>query len=210
MTAREFGILADAIKTYFPRDNVLPTEHALKLWYMELKDIPYEMAYTALRRHTSTSNFAPTIADIRMGVAEIKNGEGMNESEAWDIVMRAVKRSAWHSEEEFEKLPTAIKQVVRSPQRLLSWALDENFNQSVESSNFQRAFRIEQQKEFRNRSLSPDIQRLIQSLTENDSAKGIDKTNKPEIKSKELAEEEVSNGVPKRLQGIYQKLFSKE
>lgn len=210
MTAREFGILADAIKTYFPRDNVLPTEHALKLWYMELKDIPYEMAYTALRRHTSTSNFAPTIADIRMGVAEIKNGERMNESEAWDIVMRAVKRSAWHSEEEFEKLPTVIKQVVRSPQRLLSWALDENFNQSVESSNFQRAFRIEQQKEFRNRSLSPDIQRLIQSLTENDSTKGIDKTDKPEIKSKELAEEEVSDGVPERLQGIYQKLFSKE
>ena len=101
MTAREFGVLADAIKTYFPRDNVLPTEHALKLWYMELKDIPYEMAYTALRRYASTSSFAPTIADIRMGVAEIRGGEGMNESEAWDIVMRAVKRSAWHSEKQF-------------------------------------------------------------------------------------------------------------
>lgn len=210
MTAREFGVLADAIKTYFPRDNVLPTEHALKLWYMELKDIPYEMAYTALRRYASTSCFAPTIADIRMGVAEIRDGEVMNESEAWDIVMRAVKRSAWHSEEEFKKLPAVIKRVVRSPQRLLSWALDENFNQGVESSNFQRAFRIEQEKEFRNRSLSPDIQRIIQSLMEDDSAKEIGESDKPQIESKESREDAVSNGVPERLQGLYQKLFSKE
>ena len=42
MTFKEFGYIADAIKTYFPRDNVLPTEHAMSLWYDGLKDLPYQ------------------------------------------------------------------------------------------------------------------------------------------------------------------------
>ena len=37
MTIKEFSLIAAAIKTYFPRDNILPTENAMELWYEELR-----------------------------------------------------------------------------------------------------------------------------------------------------------------------------
>lgn len=84
MTAKEFGILADAIKTYFPRDNVLPTENAMRLWYSELKDLPYQVAQTALRKYVATNKFAPTIADIREQAAEL-NAQEQGEDELNEI-----------------------------------------------------------------------------------------------------------------------------
>ena len=117
MTAKEFGFLADAIKTYFPRDNVLPTETAMRLWYSELKDIPYQLAHTALRKYVSTNKFAPTIADIRGQVAELndQNEEELNETAAWSLVLKAIRRSTYYSEEEFAKLPATVKRAVASP-----------------------------------------------------------------------------------------------
>ena len=164
MTVREFGIFADAIKTYFPRDNVLPTEKAMQLWYSELKDIPYQLAHTALRKYVSTNKFAPTIADIREQAEQLNQNNqktDLNENEAWTLVLKAIQRSGYYSEEEFAKLPKIIQRTIGNSSRLREMALDEKFNHGVESSNFQNKFRIEQQKEREKQKLSPDVSRLI-------------------------------------------------
>ena len=169
MTAKEFGILADAIKTYFPRDNVLPTENAMQLWYLELKDIPYQSAYMALRKYVSTNKFAPTIADIREQVSEL-NGRGeseLNETAAWSLVLKAIRRSTYYSNEEFAKLPPVVQRAVSSPRQLREWALLEDVDGktlTVIQSNFQRAFRAEQQREKERSKLSPDILKLMKPI----------------------------------------------
>ena len=169
MNAKEFGFLADAIKTYFPRDNVLPTENAMRLWYEELKDIPYQLAHTALRKYVSTNKFAPTIADIREQVAELndKNKEELNETAAWSLVLKAIRRSTYYSEEEFAKLPTTVQRAVASPKQLREWATLEDVDGktlTVIQSNFQRTFRAEQQRERERNKLSPDVLRLMRPL----------------------------------------------
>ena len=169
MTAKEFGFLADAIKTYFPRDNVLPTEKAMKLWYSELKDIPYQLAHTALRKYVSTNKFAPTIADIREQVAELnnQNEEELNENAAWSIAWKAICNSGYHAEEEFEKLPPVIQRTVHSPAQLREWALLENIDGktiTVLQSDFQRAFRMEQQRDRERNKLSPDVLKLMKPM----------------------------------------------
>lgn len=169
MTVREFGIFADAIKTYFPRDNVLPTEKAMQLWYSELKDIPYQLAHTALRKYVSTNKFAPTIADIREQVAELndQNEEELNETAAWYLVLKAIRRSTYYSEEEFAKLPATVKRAVASPKQLREWATLEDVDGktlTVIQSNFQRTFRVEQQRERERSKLSPDVLRLMRPL----------------------------------------------
>lgn len=185
MTAKEFGILADAIKTYFPRDNVLPTENAMRLWYSELKDIPYQSAYMALRKYVSTNKFAPTIADIREQVAELnsQNEDGLNETAAWLIVLKAIRRSTYYPDEEFAKLPPVVQRAVSSPRQLREWATLEDVDGktlTVIQSNFQRTFRAEQQKERERNKLSPDVLKLMRTL------------NNPQIedKPKELSIEE--------------------
>lgn len=182
MTAKEFGLLADAIKTYFPRDNVLPTENALRLWYAELKDIPYQIAYAALRKYVSTNKFAPTIADIREQAAELYNQrEGdISENTAWQLVWKAICNSGYHAEEEFEKLPETVKRAVGSASQLRQWGLSEVNDNTISywKSDFQRIYRLEQQKELERRKLSPDVLKLIHTTI--DTPKQItDKSSEP-------------------------------
>lgn len=185
MNAKEFGFLADAIKTYFPRDNVLPTENAMRLWYEELKDIPYQLAHLALQKYVCTNKFAPTIADIREQVAELnnQNEEELNETAAWSLVLKAIRRSTYYSEEEFAKLPATVQRAVASPKQLWEWATLEDVDGktlTVIQSNFQRTFRMEQQRERERNKLSPDVLKLMRPL------------NNPQIedKPKELSVEE--------------------
>lgn len=164
MTFKEFGYIADAIKTYFPRDNVLPTEHAMSLWYDGLKDLPYQIVSIALKKYMQTNKFSPTIADIREQAEQLNQNNhktDLNENEAWTLVLKAIQRSGYYSEEEFAKLPKIIQRTIGSSSRLREMALDEKFNHGVESSNFQNKFRTEQQKEREKQKLSPDVSRLI-------------------------------------------------
>lgn len=198
MTAKEFGFLADAIKTYFPRDNVLPTEKAMQLWYSELKDIPYQLAHLALQKYVCTNKFAPTIADIREQVAELnnQNEEELNETAAWSIAWKAICNSGYHAEEEFAKLPPVIQRTVHSPAQLREWALLENIDGktiTVLQSDFQRAFRVEQQRERERSKLSPGVLKLMRTIN-NPKIEGGQK--ELSIKEQRMIEEQNSSQAP--------------
>lgn len=198
MTAKEFGFLADAIKTYFPRDNVLPTENAMRLWYEELKDIPYQLAHLALQKYVCTNKFAPTIADIREQVAELnnQNEEELNETAAWSIAWKAICNSGYHAEEEFAKLPPVIQRTVHSPAQLREWALLENIDGktiTVLQSDFQRAFRVEQQRERERSKLSPGVLKLMRTIN-NPKIEGGQK--ELSIKEQRMIEEQNSSQAP--------------
>lgn len=198
MTAKEFGFLADAIKTYFPRDNVLPTENAMRLWYSELKDIPYQLAHTALRKYVSTNKFAPTIADIREQVAELndQNEEDLNETAAWSLVLKAIRRSTYYSEEEFVKLPATVQRAVASPKQLREWATLEDVDGktlTVIQSNFQRTFRAERQRERERNKLSPDVLKLMRPLN---NPQIEDKPTELSIDEQRMIAEENARPVP--------------
>ena len=198
MTAKEFGFLADAIKTYFPRDNVLPTENAMRLWYEELKDIPYQLAHLALQKYVCTNKFAPTIADIREQVSELnnQNEEELNETAAWSIAWKAICNSGYHAEEEFAKLPPVIQRTVHSPAQLREWALLENIDGktiTVLQSDFQRAFRVEQQRERERSKLSPGVLKLMRPIN---NPKIEDGQKELSIKEQRMIEEQNSSQAP--------------
>lgn len=206
MTAKEFGLLADAIKTYFPRDNVLPTENALRLWYAELKDIPYQIAYAALRKYVSTNKFAPTIADIREQAAELYNQrEGdISENTAWQLVWKAICNSGYHAEEEFEKLPETVKRAVGSASQLRQWALAEVDDKTITvwQSNFQRIYRLERQKELERIKLSPDVLKLIQGQNT-----ALEQQNRTQVEQKR---DEECIPMPDNVKNKLKKIFQEE
>ena len=209
MTVREFGIFADAIKTYFPRDNVLPTEKSMQLWYSELKDIPYQLAHTALRKYVSTNKFAPTIADIREQVAELndQNEEDLNETAAWSLVLKAIRRSTYYSDEEFAKLPPVVQRAVSSPRQLREWATLEDVDGktlTVIQSNFQRTFRSEQQRERERNKLSPDVLRLMRPLN---NPQIEDKTKELSVSEQRMIAEENARPAPDNMYERVNKIF---
>ena len=174
MTIKQFALIAAAIKTYFPRDNILPTENAMELWYEELKDIPYSIANSALRMFVSTNKFPPTIADIRENAAKLNpemQSSELNEMAAWQLVLKAMRNSIYHSEEEFAKLPPLIQKAVVSPGQLREWAMAEDVDgtwMNVTQSNFMRTYRAEVSRQNEQRKLSPDLLKLVIRNAEQD------------------------------------------
>lgn len=162
MKVDEFAKLADAIKTYFPRDNMLPTDATMELWYDMLKDMDYQSAYIGLKNHVATSKFAPTIADIRNG-AVISQPQELNEMEAWSLVSKAIRNSGYNSADEFAKLPSLVQKAVGLPSQLRTWALDENYNEQVAMSGFQRAYKSELKRHEELQKMPQNVRNLIEN-----------------------------------------------
>lgn len=166
LTKEEFSRIAMGIKTYYPRENILPNDYAMELWYTALKDLDYQVIGKALQKHVAINKFPPTIADLRELSTELCTNvvENANESEAWELTYRALCNSTYNSESEFAKLPPMVQKAVGSPSQLRAWAIDENFNAGVESSNFKRVYRNVLEREKKNAQLQPNLRR--EALTE--------------------------------------------
>ena len=75
MDKTEFATFASALRTYYPKETILPNEQAMTLWYLQLSDIPYNMASVFLQKWVSVSKWSPSIADIRAGVTDLAGGD---------------------------------------------------------------------------------------------------------------------------------------
>ena len=89
-----------ALRTYYPRETLLPNKQAAELWYMELKDLPYDVAMMALREHVHTSKWSPSISELREKAAEIQNGKAADWGEGWQKTMEAIRRKGMYREQE--------------------------------------------------------------------------------------------------------------
>lgn len=162
MTVEEFGILADAIKTYFPRDNVLPNKQAIEMWFDMLKDLDYQSASYGLKKYVSLNKFPPAISDIRECAASIREPEELNEMEAWALVRNAISNGIYHSVEEFEKLPPLVQKAVGLPDQLRIWAMDEDYSEAVTSSNFIKTYRVICDRQEENKKIPANVRKLIE------------------------------------------------
>lgn len=155
-----------AYPNYRPQDKTV----AVNVWAEMLSDIPYEQVSIAVKAYiqTDTSGFAPSVGDIREKVRDIfSKKDDLNETAAWSLVMKAIRRSTYYSEEEFAKLPPVVRRAVASPKQLREWATLEDVDgkaMTVIQANFQRTFRMEQKREQERNKLSPDILKLMNPI----------------------------------------------
>lgn len=71
MDKKEFSLFAMALKTYYPKEQLLPNTQAMELWYKQLKGIPYLIAEMALQKWVATNKWSPTISDLFIMVEKI-------------------------------------------------------------------------------------------------------------------------------------------
>lgn len=106
MEREQFKVLVKAMKAVYAQPTFIPDQDAFNVWFALLGDLPYKQAELAVQKHMATEKFPPTIADIREKaeqITSVKETE-MSELEAWAIVRKAIGRSNYYAEEEFEKL----------------------------------------------------------------------------------------------------------
>ena len=212
MTREQFKVLVKAMKAVYTNPGFIPDQDAFDVWYSMLKDLDYAIASRAVQMHLQTEESPPTVAGIRKQSAKLKADESddLNETAAWSLVLKAIRRSTYYSEEEFAKLPPTVQRAVASPKQLREWATLEDVDGktlTVIQSNFQRTFRVEQQRERERNKLSPDVLKLMRPLN---NPQIEDKLKELSIEDQRLKREKHATPAPEDFKSRVSSMLHKE
>ena len=162
MNKQEFALFASALKTYYPKEKILPNTQAMELWFNQLKDIDYKVAELTLNKWVACNKWSPTIADIREQAQEVLHGEAKSWSEAWQDVLNAISRyGVYDADKGVEMLDGVTRQVVK---RLGYTNLCMTENISIERANFRQIYEQEIAKKKQDAQIPPQIKEMLDSV----------------------------------------------
>lgn len=155
----EFSKFAAALRTYYPREKLIPNQEAMELWYMQLNDIPYEIATIALNKWVALNKYSPAISEIRETASELVNGEVGEWGDAWEEVRKAIgKFGIYRTEEAMESLsPLAREATKRIGFRNI--CLSDNI--TADRANFKKVYESLAEREKKNAQVSDNMKQLI-------------------------------------------------
>lgn len=163
MTFNEAMKFVAVLMTIYPNYNPADEELAAQVWADVTEDYTYEQVDAALKSYmrTNTSGFAPVPGQIIDKIHTMTQPQELNEMEAWSLVSKAIRNSGYNSVEEFSKLPPIVQNAVGLPSQLRTWALDENYNEEVAMSSFQRAYKAELKRHEELQKMPQNVRQLI-------------------------------------------------
>ena len=114
MTREEFAKFSMALKTYYPKDNIMANEQAMELWYTMLQDIDYRVAEMSLNKWVATNKWSPTIADLREMAFGVNHELEPSWSESFQEARDMIRRYGYPREKEaLEHMTPITRQVVK-------------------------------------------------------------------------------------------------
>lgn len=168
MEKQEFALFTMALKTYYPRETLLPNNQAMELWFRELCDIPYNVAEMALRKWVATNKWSPSIADIREMASGIVNGEQLTWGEAWEKTLEAIRRFGYLNKgAAMDSLDPLTRKCVEGI-GYMELCMSENI--MVERAHFQRLFEVYSKREQVNKQIAPPLLEAMKMM----QLKGMD------------------------------------
>lgn len=162
MTRDEVIKIQMVIQAAYPNYNPPNKTITADTWLVLLNDFTYEQVLAAVHAfiRTDKKGFAPSIGEVIDKLQLLFGEKEANAVAAWTMVLKAIKNSTYHADEEYEKLPRIIQRVIGGPQRLTELATMENLNTSVESSNFMRDYRAALEADREIQKLPPELKML--------------------------------------------------
>lgn len=161
------SVLKAAYPAYYRGMNRQDAEAAVALWAEMFADEPVQIVALAVKSliATDTKGFPPHIGAVKDSIVKLKQPNEMTEAEAWALVSNATRNSAYHSQEEYDKLPPVVQRIVGSPMQLREWAMmDTDTLQSVVASNFQRSYKARAAKEREFLALPSEIRQISEQI----------------------------------------------
>ena len=159
MDKQEFATLAMAIRTYYPKENILPNKEAMQLWFRELQDIPFPVAEAALRKWVNTNKWSPSIAEIRETAASIQNGDIPDWGEAWEQVCTAIRKYGFYEPKKaLDSMDPLTRQVVK---QLGFRNICVSENPMAERANFRQCYEIMAKREQTRQQVALPLQEVI-------------------------------------------------
>lgn len=169
MTRSEFAIFSAALKTYYPREQLLPNEQAMELWYQRLSDIPAKVAEAALNLWVTTNKWSPSIADIRSESARIMHGDIPDWGDAWRNVNRVIRKyGSYNPKAALAELDDLTRECVK---RMGFRDLCMSTDQMADRANFRMIYEQLAQRKRLEEQTPPALQELIQAMISDDIKK---------------------------------------
>lgn len=164
-TLTVMAILQEAYPAYYRGKSPDEARAAAALWQnLFAEDAAREVA-AAVKAFiaTDTKGFPPAIGQIKARLAQLKAPDLPDEAQAWRLVSKAIRNSAYHAGEEFEKLPPVVQKVVGSAYMLHTWAMTSGDSlETVIASNFQRAYRARARDALERLALPSDVRDILE------------------------------------------------
>ena len=204
MTREEIQDFMAMIQGVYPNFNPPSKTVAVNAWEMALEDYEKNTVHAAFKMYmqSNTSGFAPAPGQIIDNIHKLTEPQELNEMEAWALVSKAIRNSGYNSVEEFAKLPPIVQKAVGFPSNLQQWALSENLNKDVVMANFQRAYKIELQREKELQKMPKAIRRLIEKSNENSYISQIEQKRKEVIESTNIRKQSEMKALESKCNGI--------
>ena len=162
MNKKEFATFAMALKTYYPRENLLPNEQAMELWFAQLQDIPYEVAEVGLNKWVALNKWSPSIADIREMASSIQFGDVPDWGEAWQEVSNAVRRyGSYRPNEALESMSPLTR---KATERIGFVNICMSENPSAERASFRMIYENLVEREKKDAQIPMPLKNLISQM----------------------------------------------
>ena len=164
MDKKEFSTFAMALRTYYPKEQLLPNQQAMELWYQELHDISFDVAQAGLRQWVATNKWSPSIAEIREMASTVQNGAIPDWGEGWEQVLLAIRKYGMY------QIPEAMESfdpiTRRCVERLGFRNICMSENIATDRANFRMIYEQLQEREKKDSQLSLPLKNLIQGIQE--------------------------------------------
>ena len=174
-TSKIIAVLMASYPNFLNNKTPTDIQATISVWDEMLKDYSYQEVSIAVKVCITQdkSNFAPSIGQVINKIIGFRNqGNELTEQEAWNLVSRATKNSAYHATEEYEKLPEVVKQIV-TPSQLKEWSqMDSDSVQSVVASNFMRSYKAKVASNKEYQALPNNIKQLLSGMADKFSIEG--------------------------------------
>lgn len=162
MDKKEFGMFASALKTYYPRETLLPNNQAMELWYRQLQDIPYLVAEAALNKWVATNKWSPSIAEIRETASSVQHGDLPSWGDAWETVLRCIRMYGSYRESEALE---AMDEMTRTCVKRLGFrniCMSENI--TADRANFRMIYEQIAERQKKEQVLPLPLKEMIQGI----------------------------------------------
>lgn len=162
MNKIEFGHFVMALRTFYPKENILPNKQAVELWHRELQDIPYTVAEAGLRRWVSTNKWSPSIADIRSMATEVQHGSMPDWGEGWEQVLTAIRKYGMYNvPDAMESFDPITKKCV---ERLGFKNICMSENVATDRANFRMLYEQIVQRKQKEQQIALPLRQLIMGI----------------------------------------------
>ncbi len=171
MTRDESKKLLMVIQAAYPNFKPENKSVTVDTWWIMLSDYTYGQVESAIKAfiRTDTKGYAPSIGQIIEKLQLLFGDTEINEMAAWGMVLKAIRNSSYHAEEEFAKLPPVIQRTIGDPNQLREWALTNDPDGkalNVIQSHFSRAYRQEAMRAKELSKMDPKLLQLVQGAAE--------------------------------------------